>query len=96
MKIEKVFSENTIVASMLARHFGLPPSYFTKNKDKKSFNKKDFKIFKVQTVIMLEIPTKLKEHLTEYSAVIMHKNDKDEHFNYVVNIDDKVKIGFWK
>lgn len=90
-----MFEEDIVVGTLLARHLGLPPDFFTKKASNKSFTK-EIKAFKIDTVVMLKISKDFKKYLKDYNAVLLGKKYNQKDFEYVLSLDSKIKIGFWK
>jgi len=93
--INTALSNEVTVASVVANHLGLKPNFFSHNKDSAILNA-TFEIFKIEGIVHLKLPAQLRTYITEYHAVVIkHDADIDE-FDYVVNLNSKNKIGFWK
>lgn len=93
--IGEAFNEQVTVASVVANHLGLKANFFSNNKDS-SVLKETFELFKIEGVVHLKLPAGLREYLTEYNASVVGIEEDEEEFDYVIRLNSKNKIGFWK
>jgi len=87
--------DGLIVGSELAKLFGLHTSYFAHVRDSESLNK-NINILKFKHVILVEVPMEAKEYIRDYTATALSIGDDETPYEYILNITNKTKIGFWK
>jgi hypothetical protein len=93
--IKEALSAEVTVASVVANHLGLKSNFFSHNKNSTILNE-TFELFKIEGIVHLRLPTKLRKYITEYHAVVLLSEDDELDFDYVVQLNANNKIGFWK
>jgi len=93
--ISKALNSDVTVASVVANHLGLKSNFFSHNKDS-TILKQTFEIFKIEGVVHLKLPSNLRDYITNYNAVVIGKEDDESEFDYVIGLNAKNKIGFWR
>lgn len=88
-------ASDTTVASAVAKHLGLPSSFFSRNFKSKMLRNK-FYLFKIDGIIMIKIPEKFKKYLSDYKVVSLNIDEDESEFEFVIELTNKTKIGFWR
>lgn len=96
MKFCETFDSNIIVSTHFANYLGLDSYFFSQRlRSQKKFNPK-FKIFKVEKTVMIQIPLELGAYMDKYTPVVLNRDDDEKEMKFVIKLNHKLKIGFWK
>ena len=93
--IEEATKDNVLVASIVAKHLGLPLNFFANNTTSTTLNK-EINIFKIEGVMHVKLPNSLIKGLSSYQAVVLDIQEQEEEYAYTVPLNKNKKIGFWR
>lgn len=83
------------IHSSLAKKFNLDRSYFRKAYEKNQ--NLNLEMSKISGILFIKLPNKIQDLIDkDYIYRLLDKDDLETEYNYIYNLSNKIKIGFWK
>lgn len=93
--LDGLISGSIWIGTRLAARFGLHTQYF--NAIHRESCKIEGRVWMTGGLVLVELPMKIQQLLNEgYVSVKMNHDDLEDGFDYVFNMTDRTRIGFYK